>query len=345
MALTAWPKNIQYQATNVAFFMENMFQFKRLLIIPGIRFEKVNGKASGINGFDIAGLPIKLQEQQRSRAFFLMGLGAEYQINKMIECYGNFTQAYRPMQFSDLTATATNDKIDPALKDASGFNTDIGIRGKIKNYLSFDISLYHLQYNRRIGSITQQNVDGSFYSFRTNVGDSRSDGIESFAEYNLTKCFFPQKKNSELLLHAAYNYNHSRYGNFKTIVNVNNVLVEKNFIDKKVENAPSHLLRSGITYFYKSFSIGAQYSYVSEVYSDANNTLIPTANGQNGLIPSYQIVDMHATYSYKNIYHIKLGLNNLTNEKYFTRRSGGYPGPGLLPAEGRSFFATLGIKF
>jgi hypothetical protein len=119
----------------------------------------------------------------------------------------------------------------------------------------------------------------------------------------------------------------------------------KNFIDKKVENAPSHLLRSGITYFYKSFSIGAQYSYVSEVYSDANNTLIPTANGQNGLIPSYQIVDMHATYSYKNIYHIKLGLNNLTNEKYFTRRSGGYPGPGLLPAEGRSFFATLGIKF
>jgi Fe(3+) dicitrate transport protein len=94
LALTARPKNIQYQATNVAFFMENMFQFKRLVIIPGIRFEKVNGKASGINGIDIAGLPIKLQEQQRSRAFLLMGLGAEYQINNLIECYGNFTQAW-----------------------------------------------------------------------------------------------------------------------------------------------------------------------------------------------------------------------------------------------------------
>jgi len=40
---------------------------------------------------------------------------------------------------------------------------------------------------------------------------------------------------------------------------------------------------------------------------------------------------------------LKTGVNNLSNEHYFTRRAGGYPGPGLLPADGRTFFATVGF--
>jgi Fe(3+) dicitrate transport protein len=30
------------------------------------------------------------------------------------------------------------------------------------------------------------------------------------------------------------------------------------------------------------------------------------------------------------------------DEKYATRRATGYPGPGLMPANGRTFFITLG---
>jgi Fe(3+) dicitrate transport protein len=29
---------------------------------------------------------------------------------------------------------------------------------------------------------------------------------------------------------------------------------------------------------------------------------------------------------------------------YFTRRATGYPGPGILPSDGRSYFMTLQIK-
>jgi Fe(3+) dicitrate transport protein len=32
------------------------------------------------------------------------------------------------------------------------------------------------------------------------------------------------------------------------------------------------------------------------------------------------------------------------SEKYFTRRAGGYPGPGIMPAEPRNFFITVGVK-
>jgi len=69
----------------------------------------------------------------------------------------------------------------------------------------------------------------------------------------------------------------------------------------------------------------------------------PTANATAGLIPSYTITDLSATYRVEK-YTFKGGINNLSNEKYFTRRSGGYPGPGLMPSDARSFYLSLGMK-
>jgi Fe(3+) dicitrate transport protein len=80
--------------------------------------------------------------------------------------YANITQAYRPVLFSDITPPAVTDVIDPNLKDASGYNADLGYRGTFKNYLNFDFSLFYLSYNNRIGNISQ----GTFI-YRTNLGE------------------------------------------------------------------------------------------------------------------------------------------------------------------------------
>jgi Fe(3+) dicitrate transport protein len=114
--------------------------------------------------------------------------------------------------------------------------------------------------------------------------------------------------------------------------------------DKKVENAPENIIRTGITYTKKSFILTTQYSYVSEAYSDANNTVTPTVNGVNGLIPSYKLFDISGTYKFNEMFFVKSGINNVLSEKYFTRRAGGYPGPGIMPAEPRNFFITVGVK-
>ena len=81
------------------------------------------------------------------------------------------------------------------------------------------------------------------------------------------------------------------------------------------------------------------------MFSDANNTLTPTANGQTGLIPSYTVLDISATYRLKERYTFRAGINNTGDLRYFTRRSGGYPGPGLLPSDARNFYATVGLRF
>lgn len=341
-----WTRDIDFNTMNTAFHAENIFRMgKNLLIIPGVRYEYITGEASGRNGFN-NGAPMMLQNQKRSRGFILAGVGAEYHLTSMTEIYANITQAYRPVQFADLTAPPTTDVIDQNIKDAKGFNADLGFRGRFGSYLFFDVSAFYLQYNNRIGIIVQQRTDGSFYNYRTNVGNSSSKGFEGLVEFSPIKAFAKNAKWGDINLFISYGYTDARYGNFKIISkNSSNQLVESNLKNKKVENAPENIVRSGLTYSYKGFSLTAQVSYVDDSFSDANNTVTPTANAQNGIIPSYTITDLTATYRVNKNLNIKTGINNLTNEKYFTRRAGGYPGPGALPSDGRNFFISVGAKF
>ena len=163
-------------------------------------------------------------------------------------------------------------------------------------------------------------------------------------EFNPVKAFIPGSSWGDLSLFVSYSYTDARYGDFNVVQKTGNELVKSNLKNKRVENAPVNILRTGLNYYIKRFSVTGQLSFVDEAFADANNTLKPTPNGQNGLIPSYTISDLSAQYSFKKIVTLKAGLNNITNNMYFTRRAGGYPGPGLMPSDGRNFFITLGAR-
>jgi Fe(3+) dicitrate transport protein len=81
-----------------------------------------------------------------------------------------------------------------------------------------------------------------------------------------------------------------------------------------------------------------------KIYTDANNTATPSANGVTGLLDDYKVLDLSAEYKFLKNYNIRAGINNLSDENYATRRAGGYPGPGILPGEGRTFFLSIGAK-
>lgn len=327
-----YPRDIKFDSKNVAAFAENIFRISdKLLIIPGVRYEWLEGSSSGRNGYSSGGAEILLQNIKRSRSFILAGVGAEYHIEKSTEVYANISQAYRPIQFANLQAPPTTDVIDPDLKDAKGYNIDLGYRGKLKNFLQFDISGFYLQYNNRVGTIIPT---GATYRLITNVGASTSKGFEGYVEFNPIRAF-TKNKHADLIIFGSYGYTEAKYsGDHKDAATKG----------KKVENAPTNIFRGGITGGYKGFLLTAQVSSVGETFSDANNTVAASANGNTGLIPSYTVTDLTATYKFGKNLNLKAGINNLFNETYFTRRAGGYPGPGALPADGRTFFISVGAK-
>ena len=334
-----YQRNIKFDSKNAAAFVENIFRISdKVLLIPGIRYEWLEGSASGLNGLTSGGAEIRLQNIKRHRSFLLAGMGAEYHVSPQTEVYANYTQAYRPIQFANLQAPPTTDIVDPDLQDAKGYNMDLGYRGKVKRYLQFDVSGYYLQYNNRVGTVTIANPVGTSpasYRLITNVGASTSKGLESYVEFNPVRAF-TKSQHTDVILFASYGYTDAQYsGDFKDV----------NTKGKKVENAPLHIVRSGISFGYKGFLMTTQLSHVSKSFSDANNTATPSLNGNTGLIPSYTIADITATYKFKKGLVMKAGVNNVGDKTYFTRRAGGYPGPGALPADGRTFFLSVGAKF
>ena len=328
-----YPKDIEFKSKNAAVFVENIFRIgKNLLLIPGVRYEWLKGNASGRNGYTANGSEILLQNIERSRSFLLGGIGAEYHVTAATELYANATQAYRPIQFANLQAPPTTDIIDQDLKDAKGYNLDLGYRGKVKNFLQFDVSSFYLQYNNRVGTITPT---GTTTRLITNVGASTSKGFETFVEFSPIKAF-TNKKDIDLSVFSSYSYTHARYSSDHKDASTKG---------KKVENAPVNIFRGGLNLTFKDVVFTTQLSAVGSTYSDANNTEKPTVNAQAGLIPSYTVTDFTVSSKLYKTLKLKAGLNNAFDKRYFTRRAGGYPGPGALPADGRTFFVSLGAKF
>ncbi|MCC6461988.1 MAG: TonB-dependent receptor, partial [Saprospiraceae bacterium] len=341
-----FPRDLNFETRNAALFAEHIFRAGNYFaFIPGLRFENLNNSAEGRINLNGAGEPLQIDPQRRNRHFLLAGFATEFHASPTSEVYANIAQAYRPVGFSDLTPAATTDEIDPNLQDARGWVSDLGYRGRWKNILNFDIGLFYLHYADRIGSLARLNPDGSVYQFRTNLGTSVHKGIETYLEVNPLAAIPGASRLGALNLFASLSWTDARYTDFLVTTVSNGQLVESNLKGKHVDNAPRYVHRVGVTYAKNGFSATWQLSSVSAVYTDANNTEAPSANAQVGKLPGYEVMDLSATYTFLTHYSLRGGINNLADTRYATRRSGGYPGPGLLPGTGRSWYLGVGVKF
>ena len=345
-----YPRDLDFVTENVALFAENQFRLtEKFSVTPGLRYEHINSKGQGLFGI-IGGNNVTLSEKKLIRNKALFGLGMEYKFAKT-NIYANVTQAYRPVLFSDLTPPAVTDVIDPNLKDASGFNADLGFRGTHKNYLNFDFSLFYLSYNNRIGGVRQftnnDPAQGTFL-FRTNLGETVNKGIESFFNLNITRLLDIEKQYGNIDFFATMSFIDSRYTDFKTFTSTgtppNTIITQSNLSGNRVENAPRYIHNFGISWGKKNISTTLQYRMSGKIYTDANNTTTPSANGVTGLLENYNVFDLSSEYKFLRHYNIRTGINNIFNEEYATRRSTGYPGPGILPGEARTFYISIGAK-
>jgi len=338
-------RDLDFSNVNMAAFAENLFRFSdKFLVTAGMRLESIRSVMEG--QLNLAnGNPQVLDLISRTRSFALLGVGAEYHVTPGTEFYTNFSQAYRPVLISDLTPPATTDVIDPNLKDSRGYNVDFGYRGSLFSYLKFDLSYFNLNYADRIGTIAQTREDGSIYQFRSNLGNSISKGFEGYVELDPITALFQSSRIGYLHLFASLAFIDATYQDFAITSVSNGEIQTRNLNGNQVENAPRKINRYGATYNLGKFSMTWQMSDIGMAYADALNTEAPNATATVGVIPAYRVQDLSASWNVWKQHSVKTGVNNLTDERYFTRRAGGYPGPGILPADGRTFYFTLALKF
>ena len=323
-----WEYAFDFSTTNIAPFAENVFHIgKHFSVTPGIRYEFITNTAKG---YKMDGIYKMSTDQSKNRSLLLSGIGLEYKPGNQTSIYANISQAYRPIDYSQLQPFGVTSKIDANLKDQTGFNSDLGYRGFIKNYFNFDISLFLLQYNNRIGVVeVTDSVTGNTYSVRKNIANSIHQGIESYLEFNVLK-FLRSNSKYGLSIFNSFAYTDAHY-------------ISGPYKGNRVEAAVKTINRTGVNFCSRNFSATVQANMTGDAFGDASN-VVASSDPVAGYIPAYTVFDCSGTYKIQN-FSIRFGLNNITNKMYFTRRTDEYPGPGIIPAIGRSFYIGFTAKF
>ncbi|MDH5382728.1 MAG: TonB-dependent receptor, partial [Cyclobacteriaceae bacterium] len=329
---------------NLALFAENIFTLTdKLSITPGVRYEYIltnsNGYYRKTIPTDLAGNPLIVDESelieysdlQNKRDFLLFGLGVSYKKSDFMEVYSNISQNYKSVSYSDIRITTPTLRVNPDITDEKGYTFDLGIRGSHANFFTYDITGFLLLYKNRIGTILMRDQDFRVYRYRSNIGNARNIGVESFIELDIIKWKNPLSKAS-LSLFTNFTYLHTKY-----------IKAGEQIKGNKVEFSPTNNLRTGVTWKYLNWGATVQLSYLSDQFSDATNAPNnpPVPGAVEGTIPAYYVMDFSAQYKIKKWLKAEFSLNNFTNSMYFTRRATGYPGPGIIPSDGRNGHLTL----
>ena len=325
-----------YPSQNASLFAENiLFLGKKLTLNAGLRLEHINSGSGGYYkqylihpvNFDTLNIYTRTDSNLVSRQVPLFGGGLSYKVSKRTKMYANFTQNYRAINFTDIRVNNPNVVVDSMMRDEYGYTAELGLRGMKDDFWIYDIAGFYVFYGDKIGLAPKP---GTVLKERTNIGDARNFGLEIFSEFDFVKALTDSSDHSlSLFVNAAYI--NAKYIRSK----------EPNFVDKQVEYVSPIIVKSGLRYRYKSWSFQVQGSYNAKQFADASNSVIPSGDAVIGEVPAYYVFDMSGRYAFPKYFQVEFGVNNFTNQSYFTRRATGYPGPGILPSDGITAYVTV----
>ncbi len=328
----AWGRDLFFTTKNVALFAENLLYLTpRLSLTTGLRYE--NGQTD-MTGY-IRYLPDNAVPNQIKHQFPLFGGNLQYRLPNGNRWYGGISQAYRPIIFKDVIPASALERVDNTLSDNTGFVAEVGTTGRWKRFLRYDVSLFHITYRNRLGGLFLTDPStGQPYVLRTNLGDTRMQGVEALLEATLLR-----RRAWSL---SAFTSTAFIDGNYTAgTVNVNGE--NRSIVGNTVESVPQWTSRNGVELVGEAFQGSVQYSYVSETFADPLNTVTPSRDGTKGLVPGYGLLDVLASVRLTPHLTLKASLNNALNKQYFTKRPTFYPEPGLWPSDGRSANVTVAI--
>ena len=320
---------------NYALFAEHIFyRGPQWSITPGVRWEHIRTGASGTYQnvtYDNAGNVIfseqRTDERDVPRSLVLAGVGVSYKPSLTREWYGNLSQNYRSVTFSDIRTVSPTFVISPDISDERGGTFDAGLRGK-KGAWSYDVNGFGMLYANRIGIVFNNRAQ----RVRKNIGTAVMYGLESFLTYEL-----PLEGGAKANIFSNIAVTDSRYLRSE----------EANVVGKRVEFIPMLNAKVGVQGSYKRWSGSAQLMALSSQFTDVENSAAALPGdpreGILGPIPGYRVADLSGRYRHE-LWSLEFGVNNLFNATYFTRRALGYPGPGILPSAPRNFYVGFQIE-
>lgn len=294
-------------------FAENRFKFGNFSITPGVRMENIWQDVREVVNVTKTALLQPLGSKSDHTTVLLGGLGLEYELPNETSIYGNVSQSYRPMIFTEAVPTGAGTIVNNDLEEGKSIEYELGIKSRPNEWLNFDTSIFLLQFTDQIGTVAPT---------LQNVGDSQHLGIDIYASIDLLTLANGQKTEHALEWFFSATF------------------LDAEFVDGLADGntpqyAPDHTIRSGLIYRHEERgTISLSSTYVDDYFADDGNT----ANFQ---VPNYNVWDLTAEIKVHKNVSLIAGINNLFDQQYFTR----VRNDGIDPSNGRNYYVGASFEF
>lgn len=315
-----------------AFFAQERLILGPFTLTPGFRVEHIsydqtNRLANNGNG----------NYGKTNFTEVLPGAGITYSPFKNTTFFFGAHRGMAPPQISDAVALATARPVD--LGPELSWTYELGVRGNLTHWAAYSITGYQMDFDNQI--ITQS-VAGGVGSTLTSAGRTQHRGAEVATQIDLWDAVTGRDDNQDVTF--DFNYTWVAQADFKGTRNSSlgaSALLPGepttlSVSGNRLPYTPEHLITAGIGYANRAFWVGPfnarlETQCVSDQFADDRNTVIPTPNGQRGIVRGWCMLNASVNQHVKkiNTTFFFTGKNMLDHDAIVDRSRGIYPS---LPA-------------
>jgi Fe(3+) dicitrate transport protein len=306
-----------------ASFVQTRFLVGSWTVTPGVRFEHMKfGRTNRIanRGAGVTGRTDVTQ--------VVPGVGVAYRAGEAATLFAGIHRGFAPPRVEDVISNSGGViELDPELS----WNAEVGARAQLTPGLRADATFFRMDYENQIVGAS---LAGGVGSTLTNGGQTLHQGVEIAGRFDSAYATGMQHN-----VYARVAYTYVPVARFTgTRVSSNGVNVSGN----RLPYAPERLVTASLGYAHpRGFDGMIEAVSISDQFGDDLNTVMPTADGQRGLIPGHVVWNMAVSQ--------RLGagrstlfftMKNLLDTTYIVDRA-----RGVLPGSPRLVQAGIRVRF
>lgn len=264
-------------------FIQHRVLLRDLSITPGVRVERVHFSRLNRLGAGGAGLSGETTLTQ-----VVPGLGVAYGQGSRYTAFGGVHRGFAPPRVEDIISnTGGAIELDPELS----WNYEAGMRTRLHPGVSVDATFFRMDYENQL---VPASLAGGVGAVLTNGGQTAHQGLEVSARVDSASL---RRTANNLYLRSAFTwlpvarFTGTRFSN---VSGASGVSVSGN----RLPYAPERTLTAAIGYAHTNgLDLMLEAQHLGEQFGDDLNTVVPTPDGQRGLLPAMTL--WNATLNYR----------------------------------------------
>ena len=253
-----------------------------------------------------------------SQTVVVPGFGLSHLVGEKSQIFLGAHRGYAPPSVQD---SIDIDGMVSELDAESSDNIEIGFKSLGNERFDFEITAFQMNFSNQVIAATESAGTSGFPN--TNAGRTLHRGLETAGKYRL----------------ASWNSDFSFSYTYLPVAEISGdrFLGGSNVRGNRLTYAPEHVLSLGAGTEIAGVRLQIDHLFVSEQFSDLQNTQEGSANGTSGAINPYGVWNLSAQADIDERFKIIGSVRNLTDEVYIASRAP----RGIFTGLRRTFFIGL----